>query len=359
MRRALRRLLEAFGCQVREAEDGVEALSLLDESLDLILLDVQMPALDGFEFLGRLRDDDRFSDLPVIMVTGLDGREDRLKAVAVGANDYVAKPFEAAEIHLRAKAQLQLKRASDRVKRQRQELESEVRKRTAELRLALKRERDARDELHQAHLDTIQRLVLAAEFKDVRTAAHIERIGECCAALGRGLGMEEEEVELLGPACSLHDIGKIGTPDAILLKPGPLTPEERAIMQEHTMVGARILNDAASPILQMGCRVALTHHERWDGTGYPMGLKGKEIPLAGRICAVADIFDALTSDRPYRDALPNDEALAHLLSVKGKDLDPDLVDVFQGILPEIEKIQRNHPQKPRVGDSLVAEAIKS
>jgi putative two-component system response regulator len=345
IRRALRRLLEAFGCEVREAKDGAEALRLLDASLDLVLLDVQMPSVDGFQFLGRLRSQSEFSDLPVIMVTGLDGQEDRLKAVSVGANDYIAKPFEAAEIFLRAKAQLKQKRASDRIKKQREELENEVLKRTAELRSALHREREALDDLHEAHLDTIRRLVLAAEFKDGTTASHIERIGEYCVALGKGLGMDREEAELLGPACSLHDIGKIGIPDAILQKPGPLDPEERTVMQEHTRVGAEILRDAASPILQMGCRIAMSHHERWNGTGYPLGLKGTEIPLTGRICAVADIFDALTSDRPYRKALPNEEVLDHLQELKGTGLDPDIVDTFFEILPEVEEIQRSNPHK--------------
>jgi putative two-component system response regulator len=348
IRRTLRRLLEAFGYSVREAEDGTKALTLLDDSLDLVLLDVQMPSLDGFGFLDILRNHPLYSDLPVIMVTGLGGREDRLHAVAAGANDFIVKPFEAAEVYLRAESQLQTKRASDRLKRHRQELEEEVEKRTQELRKALEGEREARSDLHDAHLDTIRRLVLAAEFKDLGTAGHIERIGDYCAALGRVLGVAPDEAQFLGPACSLHDIGKIGTPDAILLKPGPLTPDERTVMQEHTRVGARILGDATSPILRLGRTVAMSHHERWNGSGYPVGLKEREIPLVGRICAVADVFDALTSDRPYREALTNGEAVSYLQEVQGTDLDPEIVDAFLHILPEIEEIQRVHPRQPRV-----------
>jgi putative two-component system response regulator len=343
VRRALRRILEGEGFEVEEAENGAEGLALLQDSLDVVLLDVQMPVMDGFEFLRRLRGHERLSGLPVVMVTGWDSKEDRLKAAEYGANDFIGKPFEVAEVRVRAGAQLRLKRAMDRLKRHGELLEAEVRRRTAALQGALRREREAREELHEAHLDTIRRLVLAAEFKDNSTAEHIGRIGGYCTILARGLGMQGEELEQVGPACSLHDIGKIGMPDAILLKRGPLNMEERAIMQEHTMVGARILNDAAAPILRVGASVALTHHERWNGTGYPMGLKGTEIPLLGRICAVADVFDALTTQRPYREAVSNEEAYAHIRLARGVDLDPQIVDVFFEHLSEIETAQAANP----------------
>jgi len=343
IRRALRRILEGEGFEVEEAENGAEGLALLKDSLDVILLDVQMPVMDGFGFLRQLRRHERFSGLPVVMVTGWERKEDRLKAAEYGANDFIGKPFEVAEVRVRALAQLRLKRATDRLKRQGELLEAEVKRRTAALGEALRREKKAREELHEAHLDTIRRLVLAAEFKDNRTAEHVARLGAYCAILARGLGMDGEELDQVGPACSLHDIGKIGIPDAILLKRGPLTMEERAIMQEHTMVGARILNDAAAPILRVGASVALTHHERWDGTGYPMGLKGTEIPLLSRICAVADVFDALTTKRPYREAVSNEEAYAHIRRVRGLELDPQIVDVFFEYLPEIEAAQAANP----------------
>lgn len=336
VRRALRRILEGEGFEVLEAENGAEAIALLEESLDLILLDVRMPVLDGFSFLRQLRGQERFSGLPVVMMTGGEGKEDRLKAVEYGANDFIGKPFEVSEVRVRAEAQLRLKRASDRLKRHGEALETEVKKRTAALQRALKREKEAREELYEAHLDTIRRLVLAAEFKDSRTAEHIGRIGRYCTVLARGMGVGGKELEQVGPACSLHDIGNIGMPDAILLKRGPLTVEERAIMEQHTLVGARILNGAAAQVLRLGARVALTHHERWDGSGYPMGLEGTEIPLLGRICAVADVFDALTTERSYREAVPKEEAYAHIREVGGREMDPRVVDVFFKSLSEIE-----------------------
>ncbi len=349
VRRTLKRILEGEGFEVEEAENGQEGLNALKDSLDLVLLDIQMPVMDGFEFLRRLRSHEQFSELPVIMVTGIDGREDRLRAVEFGANDFINKPFDVAEVRVRTGAQLRLKRAADRLKRHGELLEAQVRRRTEALRGALRREKEAREKLHEAHLDTIRRLVLAAELKDSRTAEHIARIGAYCTILARGLGLEGEELERVGPACSLHDIGKIGIPDAILTKPGPLTMEERLIMQEHTMVGARILNDAVAPILRLGSRVALTHHERWDGTGYPMGLKGGEIPLLGRICAVADVFDALTTQRPYREAVSNQEAYIHLRKAAGLELDPQVVEVFFEYLSEIEGAQKAEPDEESYG----------
>lgn len=169
--------------------------------------------------------------------------------------------------------------------------------------------------------------------------------------------MEKAELEQAGPACSLHDIGKIGMPDAILHKTGPLTTEERAIMEEHTLVGARILNGAAAPILRLGSRVALTHHERWDGTGYPMGLKGTEIPVLGRICAVADVFDALTTQRPYRKALANQEAYAHIRRARGLDLDPQIVEVFFEHLPDLEAVQAANPDLQMSAQDFLSEAL--
>ncbi len=349
VRRTLKRILEGGGFEVEEAENGQVGLDSLKDSLDLVLLDVRMPVMDGFEFLRRLRSHERFAELPVILVTGIDGKEDRLRAAELGANDFIGKPFDVAEVRIRTGAQLRLKRASDRLKRHGAVLEAEVKRRTAALRGALRREKEAREKLHEAHLDTIRRLVLAAELKDSRTAEHIARIGAYCTILARGLGLGGEELEQVGPACSLHDIGKIGIPDAIITKPGPLTMEERLIMQEHTMVGARILNDAVAPILRLGSRVALTHHERWDGTGYPMGLQGSEIPLLGRICAMADVFDALTTQRLYREAVSNQEAYIHLRKAAGLELDPQVVEVFFEYLSEIEGAQKAEPDEESYG----------
>ena len=359
VRRALRRILEGEGFEVQEAGNGLEGLSLLQDSLDVILLDIRMPIMDGFEFLGRLRAHERFNGLPVVMMTGVVEKDDRLKAVENGANDTIGKPFEVADVRARVGAQLRSKRATDHLRRHGEMLEAEVKARTAALQSALRREKEARKELHEAHLDTIQRLVLAAEFKDLKTVEHIASVGDYCRILARGFGMEKDELEQAGPACSLHDIGKIGMPDAILHKAGRLTTEERAIMEEHTLVGARILNGAAAPILRLGSRVALTHHERWDGTGYPMGLKGTEIPVLGRICAVADVFDALTTQRPYRKAMSNQEAYTHIRRARGLDLDPQIVEVFFEHLPDLEAVQAANPDLQMPAQDLLSEALLS
>jgi putative two-component system response regulator len=338
-RQALRRILEGRGFEVQEAEDGTEALEILHDSVDLVLLDLEMPGMTGIEVLREIRSRERFSGLPVVLVTETNAEEARRKAVEYGANDIISKPFEAAEVGLRAEGQLRLKRAADRLRRHEEEMEADVRSRTAALRKALRREKEAREELHEAQLDTIRRLVLAAELKDSRAAKHVARIGHYCTVLGKGLGMVGEELDAVGPACTLHDIGMIGIPDAILSNPGPLTTEEWAIMQQHTLLGARILNGATAPILRLGSRVALTHHERWDGTGYPLGLAGTEIPRLGRICAVADVFDGLTTDRPYRKAVSDEEALAHIRKGSGKDFDPQVVGVFFENLEEIAAVE--------------------
>jgi putative two-component system response regulator len=218
-------------------------------------------------------------------------------------------------------------------------LQAEVDVETAGLREGLKREKRIRGEIASSHIDTIKRLAAAAEFKDEGTGGHVERIGDICTILAEKLGMSPEELELVGPATSLHDIGKIGIPDLILLKPASLTMEERAIMEKHTHIGSRILESASAPILRLGSTVALTHHERWDGTGYPHGLSGEEIPLVARICAVADAFDAITSHRPYRSAFSRDYAYDHIRRVRGKEFDPDVVDAFFSVLPRIEAIK--------------------
>jgi putative two-component system response regulator len=194
--------------------------------------------------------------------------------------------------------------------------------------------------LWRAHVDTIQRLVLASELKDRDTAAHVQRIGEYCVLIARGMGLAEDHVELLRHASQMHDVGKIGVPDSILLKPGPLTDGERSTMQEHTLIGARLLHGSPSHLLHAGEVIALTHHERWDGGGYPQGLAGDDIPLSGRVCAVADFFDALTSDRPYRGAVPVDETLGMMRAERGRHFDPQLLDVFAMDLDQVLEVRR-------------------
>ncbi len=327
-------LVEALGYEAETANDGFEALAKLADGIDLVLLDLMMPGLSGFDVLRRMRRDERWLDLPVIMVTALDSRADRVQAVAAGANDFIAKPVDKTELVVRIGSQLRLKEAQDALKRHRAELERTVEERTAELRRALEETADAQRRTWAAHLDTIRCLVLAAEFKDRHTAGHIQRISHYSTTLARAASLPEAEIEVLRHAAPMHDVGKIGIPDSILLKEGPLTKEEREVMQGHTLIGSQLLAGSNSELLRAGELIALTHHEKWDGTGYPHGLAGEAIPRWGRICALVDVFDALTSHRPYRRALSNAQALEILREGRGNHFDPDLLDAFEGHLGE-------------------------
>ena len=338
-RDAMLRALECFGHVAEAAADGLEALAKLRLGIDLMLLDANMPGMDGFEVARAVRNDPQFSTTPIIMVTGLNSLEDRLCALEVGVNDFVTKPFELVELHLRTEAQLKLKASFDAVERERAELEEAVERRVADFRTALEDLGTAQRRTHRAHLDTVRSLVLAAESKDVGTAAHVERIARYSEVIARGLRLAPHEIEFIREASPMHDIGKIGIPDAILLKPGPLTSEERRIIQEHPKIGARILQGSDAEVLRVGGVIALCHHERWDGTGYPEGLAGQEIPLEARICGIADVFDALTVDRCYGDALPNDVVYEMLKNERGRHFDPMILDVFFEHRSEIEGIQ--------------------
>ena len=322
-------LLQSLGHQATTANDGLAALATLSPDIDLMLLDVMMPGLDGYAVMRRLRADPRWQDLPVIMVTVLNNQQDRMRAIEAGANDFVGKPVDPTELRLRIDSQLRLKEARDVLKRSQLELEGMVAQRTAELRQALADMAEARRHTYSAHVDSIRRLVLAAELKDAGTAHHIRRLSRYSGILAEALHLDAGEAEILSHAVTMHDVGKIGIPDAILAKPGRLTAEERRIMETHTVIGARMLEGSPSELIEAGRIVALTHHERWDGGGYPRGLAGDEIPLWGRICAVIDVFDALTTHRAYRQPLPVREALAELAAERGRHFDPVLIDHFQ------------------------------
>jgi len=229
-----------------------------------------------------------------------------------------------------------------------------VEKRTSALRHALDEMAVAQRGTQEAHLDTIRRLVIAAEYKDRDTAAHIERIGRFSEVIARGLKLSPGQVETIRHAAPMHDAGKIGIPDAILLKPGKLTPQEWVVMQQHTLMGARILHGSPSEVLQAGEEIALSHHEQWDGTGYPGGLHGEGIPLGGRICAVADVFDALTHNRYYRDALPNETVYDMIETQAGRHFDPEVVATFLASKPEAEAIQQATLTKPLDKKTLLA-----
>lgn len=352
IRDAHARIVRAFGYEAEMAADGIEAIAKLQLDIDLILLDAEMPHMDGFEVARRIREDPDCSYLPIIMVTGLTRDEDRTRALTVGVNDFILKPMDAEELRIRAKWLLELKSAYDELRENRETLERTVERRTGALRRALAETTEARRLTNAAHLETIRRLAIAAESRDEDTAHHIERIGRYAEILARAAGLSPREVELICHAAPMHDIGKIGIPDSILLKPAELTEEEWRVMRTHTTKGAQILTGSLSDVIQMGERIALTHHERWDGRGYPHGIRGEEIPVEGRICATVDFYDAVTMDRPYREAVPAGEVLSMMRQAAGHHFDPSLLDVFMSVKDEVKADLLEYQREVREAEEL-------
>lgn len=322
-------LLRQKNYQIVVARNGREALDAVERMQpDLILLDAMMPEMDGFETCRRIKASEENNTIPIIFLTALNDRDDILKGLELGAVDYISKPFNATELLVRVNTHLSLYLLQ-------QDLEQRVKQRTVALRQAL-------ENVEEAHLDTIERLVLAAEFKDEDTATHIQRMSRYSALLARRVGLPEEEVNLLEVASQMHDVGKIGIPDSILLKPGKFTDDEFYIMKQHPLLGARILGGSPSKLLQIGQTIAMSHHEKWDGSGYPNGTKGEKIPLWGRICAVADVFDALTSARPYKKPFSNDKARSILQEGRGPHFEPRMVNLFLEDFDEVIAIQKSY-----------------
>jgi putative two-component system response regulator len=319
---------------------------VLADPPDVLLLDVMMPEVSGIELLRRIRGDARLDYFPIIILTAADNQETRIRALELGATDFLAKPVNAAELVARVRNSLMLK-AHQNLKSYSQELEQQVRLRTAEL--------------ANSRLELIHCLARAAEFRDNETGHHVVRVGCYAGIIARKLGLPESMVELIEHAAPLHDMGKIGIPDAILQKPGKLTPDEFEIMKRHsvfgkrtfepmssdewrtfknhTLVGENILGGERSPLIALASKIALTHHERWDGSGYPLGLKGEEIPLAGRITAVADVFDALSTRRPYKPEWPLDRCFAAIDEGRGTQFDPAIVDAFLASRDQVVEVR--------------------
>lgn len=293
---------------------------------DLILLDYMMPALDGLEFMRRLKAIPGREDTPVIMITADLERGVRYQALALGARDFLTKPIDRAELSARLKNQLQLIEAQRRLADRAAWLAEEVAKATADIRA---REKEA-----------ILRLSRAAEYRDPETGAHLLRMSNYSRLIAARLGLSAAEQELILEASPMHDVGKVGIPDAILLKPGRLDAEEYRIMRRHAEIGYEILRDSPSPLLQTAALIAWTHHEKYDGTGYPRGLAGEAIPLVGRIVAVADVFDALASTRPYKRGWPLHQAKEFLREQAGRHFDPACVDAFVRAWDEVIDIHR-------------------
>ena len=338
-RRLMQAILEPLGHKTLLASSGEEAIAIAQsEPVDLVLLDLLMPGMDGFEVATRLKRGRETGLIPIVMVTVLQEVEDRVKALEAGADDFLTKPVDATEVKARVRSLLKVKAYNDHMKDYQKELEAEVAARTLDLMAAFER-------LKLASLDTINRLTSAAEHRDKTTGAHIVRMSYYTEAIARQMGFDEAALELIVYASPMHDIGKIGIPDHVLLKPGQLDPDEWEIMKTHAAAGARILKDSDSEFIQMGERIALSHHEKWDGTGYPDGLEGESIPIEARIAAIADVFDALTTRRPYKEPFGIEESFAIIEEGRGTHFDPAVVDAFFEVKDEILEIKKAHTPK--------------
>jgi putative two-component system response regulator len=305
--------------RVTFASNGTEALSAAQAQPSLILLDVMMPGMDGYEVCRRLKSDLRTREIPVIFLTAQNDPVNEEFGLKIGAVDYLHKPCHPAIVRQRVRIHLELHH-------QNLALEDRVRERTREL--------------EESRFDIVRRLGRAGEYRDNETGMHVIRMSQFCHRLAIAAGISAAQAELLQAAAPMHDIGKIGIPDCILLKPGKLNEEEWRVMQTHAQIGADIIGIHDAVLLNIARTVALTHHERWDGKGYPNGLAGESIPIEGRIAAIADVYDALLSVRPYKTAWPQEKAVELIVQQSGLAFDPQLVSLFIGLLPEYAKIRK-------------------
>jgi putative two-component system response regulator len=340
IRTLLARLLGAQGYDCLTAEDAAVARRVLEETrVALVLSDVNMPGESGIDFTREVLA--RFPDTAVVMVTGMDDRKYADVAIELGAYGYVLKPFKPNELIINVGNALRRRTLEIDNRGHRERLEQTVLDRTAALRDTIAQLETSETELRRLREETIRRLSWAAEFRNQETGEHIVRMSLYCTLLARVAGLDADRAEMIRIASPMHDVGKIGVPDRILLKSGRLTEDERKVMQGHTEIGHRILAGSGVELLDLAALMALTHHERMDGTGYPRGLSGDEIPIEGRITAVADVFDALTSDRIYRQAFQPDEARATMLEGRGTQFDAALLDLFFDSFDDVLAIRRS------------------
>ncbi|MCY0853113.1 response regulator [Cupriavidus sp. D39] len=342
-RRLIAAMLKPEGYLTRTAASGAEALALVaQERPDLILLDVLMSGLGGLEVARLLKADPATQAIPIIMVTALLDRESRLAGLNAGAEDFLSKPVDRAELWVRVRNLLRLKEYADFLHDHNRQLEIAVQARTAKLR--------------ESYAETINALIRASKHKDEETGNHVQRISFYCRHLAEVLEMDSAFIDAIFHASPMHDIGKIGIPDHILFKPGPHSAEERAIMKSHCQIGAQILGDSDSPYLHMAAEIALSHHERWDGTGYPHGLCGTQIPLSGRITAICDVYDALRSRRPYKDALDHETAVRIITEGDGRTVpthfDPEVLSAFKRSLGRFAEIYQEYGDQENGDEAL-------
>jgi putative two-component system response regulator len=309
---------------------------LKNHAVDLVTLDARMPGGSGLDLLDRIKQE--FPDIAILMLTGEADSSVAIRALTHGAFGYLVKPIEREELLIQVQSALEFRRLVIENRQYMRNLENQVREQTGTIR--------------RAHEETIHRLVTASLFRDEETGAHIRRAGLYSELLAATAGWNSERVDQIRLAAPMHDVGKIGIPDAILRKPGKLTTEEFAIMQTHTVLGANMLSGSASPVLQMAQEIALCHHERWDGNGYHLGLAGCAIPEAARMVAIVDMYDALSHDRVYRKALEEPEVLQMMVDARGSHFEPRLLDIFMSQLPEMRAIAQAEPDEAQEKDVL-------
>ncbi|MBI4911641.1 MAG: response regulator [Acidobacteria bacterium] len=331
VRLTLRKILEKEGFRCLEASDGEEALDMVArEAPELMLCDIQMPNMDGLQVVKALGG--RIPEVAVVMVSSVEETGTAVECIQLGAFGYVHKPFHPREILVQVSSALRRRMLEIDYRDRERVLARKVREQTLEI-------RNSREEI-------AIRLISASEERDNETGAHVRRIGLYAAHMATVLGWTQEGVDAIRAAAPMHDIGKIGVPDAILQKPGPLTEEEWVVMRQHTIMGARILQGSSVPFIQMAARIAAGHHEKWDGSGYPRGLKGEQIPLEARITAIGDVFDALSHRRYYKEAWPESKALELLKEGRGTHFDPDLLDLFLDQVQAVREICGGNPDLP-------------
>lgn len=327
-------MIEAFahrmGLEIESFDNPIEAIMVAENKLfDIVILDYMMPVMDGHQFIKAFRQIDMIT--PIVMVTALgDDNDVQLKALEQGANDFMSKPINYPVFAGRITNLLKLKKAHMLLEQKADDLESDVRKATAEI--------------QEREFETLKILGKTAEYKDPETGEHVSRVAGYSRAIAKGYGLSNHMQEVLFYAAPFHDIGKVGIADAILLKPGTLNDEEWLAMKEHALIGYEILKNSKSEYLKAGGIIAFTHHEKFDGTGYPKGLKGEAIPLIGRIVAVADVFDAITTKRPYKEAWSFEKGLRYIRDERGTHFDPAVVDAFFESMDIIEEIYRNRAE---------------
>jgi putative two-component system response regulator len=330
VRLSLQRILAKAGYRVRDAEDVAHALAVLEEdSIDLVLCDIQMPGASGLDLVRALQP--RIPETSVVMVSSLEDAETAIECLQEGAFGYVLKPFQPREILVQVNGALRRRMLEIAYRDREAQLAQKVREQTVEI-------RDSREEI-------ALRLIAASEHRDNETGMHVRRIGFFAAEMARLLGWSQDAIDTIQAAAPMHDIGKIGVPDAILQKPGALTEEEWVTMKRHTTMGATILKGSTVPFIQMGARIAIGHHERWDGSGYPKGLKGEMVPIEARITSLVDVYDAVSNRRHYKDPWPEDKVVALIEKGSGAHFDPSLVDLFLTHLDRFRAILQANPDE--------------